>query len=373
MGSLYLASFAEIAGYIGYVVVAVLVLLLMITVHEAGHFFAGKIFGFGIEEFAIGFGPKIYRKKTKSGEYFSVRALPLGGFCSFKGEDEEAAAPDSFNSKPPWQRIIVLISGAFMNYVLAVVLIITMFGIYGQTALIAVDLVPTTEYSQENLLQSKDVLLKANGKNIYITTDLYNALNGKEKGELVEFTVRRKGEDVKVLIAMRENADFENIEDMKTLYDVLGFAYSLDENNNITEGGLYATSVRFGFFQTIGKSFEYSFKLAGTVFTVIGQLLTGRLSIGSVGGTITTIGVTANAIKTGGMRYLLNIAGFIGVNLAVFNLLPVPALDGARVIFCLIEWIFKKPVNRKVEAVIHTTGFVLILLFAVLVDLQRCF
>ena len=248
-----------------------------------------------------------------------------------------------------------------------------MFGIYGQTALIAVDLVPTTEYSQENLLQSKDVLLKANGKNIYITTDLYNALNGKGKGELVEFTVRRKGEDVKVLIAMRENADFKNIEDMKTLYDVLGFAYSLDENNNLTEGGLYATSVRFGFFQTIGKSFEYSFKLAGTVFTVIGQLLTGRLSIGSVGGTITTIGVTANAIKTGGMRYLLNIAGFIGVNLAVFNLLPVPALDGARVIFCLIEWIFKKPVNRKVEAVIHTTGFVLILLFAVLVDLQRCF
>ena len=92
-----------------------------------------------------------------------------------------------------------------------------------------------------------------------------------------------------------------------------------------------------------------------------------------MGGTVTTISVTVQAIKVGGFRYLLNIAGFIGVNLAVFNLLPIPAIDGSHVVFTLIEWILKRPVNRKVEAIIHTVGLALLLCFAVILDLQRCF
>ncbi len=114
-------------------------------------------------------------------------------------------------------------------------------------------------------------------------------------------------------------------------------------------------------------------RLAGTVFTVLHQLLTGKLGIGSLGGTITTISVAANVIKTGKFWGFLNIASFIGVNLAVFNLLPIPALDGSRALFAVIEWIRGKPLNRKVEGIIHTVGFIAILLFAVFVDLQRCF
>ena len=109
------------------------------------------------------------------------------------------------------------------------------------------------------------------------------------------------------------------------------------------------------------------------IFTVLGQLITGALGISSVGGTVTTISVTAEAIKVGGFRNLLNISSFIGVNLAVFNLLPIPALDGSRVVFTLIEGIRKKPLNRNVEGIIHTVGLFALLLFAVFVDLQRCF
>ena len=160
---------------------------------------------------------------------------------------------------------------------------------------------------------------------------------------------------------------------MKSLYDCLGIYYETADNGSLINGGLYQTSVRLGFFSCIGRTFEYSFKLAGTVFTVIGQLLTGRLGISAVGGTVTTISVTARSISRGGFRYLLYISSFIGVNLAVFNLLPIPALDGSHVVFTAIEWIRGKPINRKAERIIHAVGLALLIVFAVFVDLQRCF
>ncbi len=359
-------------SYIGYILLAILILLIMITVHEFGHYIAGKIFGFGIDEFAVGFGPKLFSKTRKSGEVFSVRLFPIGGFCAFKGEDKDDDDPTAFNNKKPWQRIIVLISGALMNYLLALLIIMLMFGVYGQSALMTYKISPTTEIEQEYCLKDRDVLLSANGKSVYLTTDLMDAVGGLDKGDTVKFVVRREGKDVTVPVKMRVDTKFKNVEDIKTLYDALGIYYQTDENSEMINVGLYSTGVRHGFFKTIGMSFEYSFKLAGTIFTVLGQLITGALGISSLGGTVTTISVTANAIKIGGLRYFLNMTSFIGVNLAVFNLLPIPALDGARVVFTGIEWVRKKPLSRRVEGIIHAVGLVVLLLFSVLVDFQRC-
>lgn len=125
--ALNLLAFSDVMKTIGSVLLAILILLAMITVHEFGHYIAGKIFKFKINEFAIGFGPALYKRTKKNGEVFSVRALPLGGYCAFEGEDEENSHPDAFNNKKPWQRIIVLFAGAFMNYLLALLLIITSF------------------------------------------------------------------------------------------------------------------------------------------------------------------------------------------------------------------------------------------------------
>ena len=366
-----MASFAEVISYAGYVLLAVLVLLAMITVHEFGHFIAGKIFGFGIDEFAIGFGPKLFSKKKKNGEVFSIRLLPIGGFCAFRGEDKDDEDPSAFNNKKPWQRIIVLVSGAFMNYLLALLLIILMFGIYGQSALMTGKL--SGEGEEGYSFYERDVILTANGKNAYMLTDLMNAVNGKKQGEEVPFTVYRDGVKKDITVKMICDADFKSVEDVTTLYKALGVYYETDETGGIVNGGMYSTSVRLGFFATIGRSFDYSFKVAGTVFKVLGELLTGALGIKSLGGTVTTVAVAADAIKTGGFKYLLNVASFIGVNLAVFNLLPIPALDGSRAVFTAVEWVRGKPLNRRVEGIIHTVGFVLILLFAVIVDLQRCF
>ncbi len=352
---LSVSSALETAGYI---ICAILVLLVMITVHELGHYVAGKIFGFGINEFAIGFGPKIFKKTKKNGELVSIRALPLGGFCSFKGEDQDDDDPSAFNNKKPWQRIIVLVAGAFMNYLLALILITIMFGCYGKPAYFVsgvADGVTVSEYT----LNQNDVILSIDGKNAYMATDIMKSLKGKTAGEEISVKILRDGKTQTLTLTLYSTADFENVEQVSNVLAPLGLK------------SLSPTNVKLGFFACIGNSFDYSFKVAGTIFTVLGQLLTGKLAITSVGGTVTTVGMTATAIKTGGMYSLLMIASYIGVNLAVFNLLPVPALDGSRVVFTIIEWIRKKPINRKAEAIIHLVGLIVLFGFAILVDILQ--
>ncbi len=424
-------------GTIGSVLLAILVLLVMITVHEFGHYLAGKILHFKINEFSIGFGPALFkRKRKKSDEVFSIRLIPLGGYCSFADEDgleeeqKEETAPEpfaeefsenateesvpveeiaeaapeeenpkkrkkkrevelgKFNDKKPWQRIIVLVSGALMNYILAVFLIIICFFAYGQTMTAVYRTAPIegipTEYTEENSLQDLDILLKANGKSIYLTTDIAKAVNGKKAGDTVKFTVSRaygvvwetneKGEErpsfdhrevITVEVKLRSDVKVKNSADLDSVWGALGIRQA-------ESGGyeLASSSYRFGFFETLGRSFMYSFKIAGSIFKIIGELLTFNLNITALGGPVTTIAMTSK-IASSSFRGLLEIAGFIGVNLAVFNLLPIPALDGSKVVFTVIEWIRKKPISRKVEAVIHAVGFVLLLGFAVLVDILQ--
>ncbi len=371
-----LLSFSGVMGVIGSVLLAILILLVMITVHEFGHYVAGKIFKFKINEFAIGFGPRIFKHTKKNGEVFSVRCLPLGGFCAFEGEDTDAPHPDAFNNKKPWQRIIVLFAGAFMNYLLALLLIMVSFFSYGQLLLMTYEIEPSPEpVYNVYALHDRDVIIACEGKNVYLTSDLMERLDGKKQGDKVNFTVSRAEGDarkvVDVEVMLRSDADFKNLTDTTALWRALGVA------TRETDGGeqflIYSVAYKdFGFFDTVGRSFTYSFRIGGTIFKVLGQLLTGDLGLEAFGGPVSTIKLTSE-IASRGVQQFLEIAAFIGVNLAVFNLLPIPALDGSKIVFTVIEWIRGKPVNRKVEAVIHAVGFVLLLGFAVLVDLLQLF
>lgn len=378
-----LLSFASVMSTVGSVCLAILILLAMITVHEFGHYVAGKIFHFKINEFAIGFGPKLFSRTKKNGEVFSVRLLPLGGFCAFEGEDEENPHPDAFNNKRPWQRIIVLFAGAFMNYLLALLLIIISFFACGQLLLMAYRVDPADTTYTENIdinglsFHDEDVIIKCEGKNIYLTTDLMSALEGRQEGEKVQFTVSRKTEEgrqvMDISVILRADADFENLTDTNTLWQCIGIYKQPLESGEGYQWQVYSMAYKgFGFFETIGRSFVYSFQIGGTIFKVLGQLLTGSLGLSAFGGPITTIRLTSE-IASRGIQQFLEIAAYIGVNLAVFNLLPIPALDGSKIVFTAIEWIRGKPLNRKVEAVIHAVGFVLLLGFAVLVDLLQLF
>ncbi len=411
------------------VVLAILILLAMVTIHEFGHYVVGKLLKFRIDEFSVGFGPAIFKHRSKkTGELFAVRVFPLGGYCAFAGEDgldeepeingdvppstadpfpetqaaEGGAAPEAegdskpaqaapqpaapsseapaavpqggkFTEMAPWKRILVLIAGAFMNYLLALVLILIMMSCYGQSMLIVRGAETSEDYPAAYSFRAGDILLRANGKDLYLTTDLTRAINHKKQGEIVKFRVSRvqadgsrKEEEIEIML--RGEVSVKNSSDFTGVWGALGIG--IEELEDGKYYMLSSTSYHFGFFGTIGHSFVYSFKIAGSIFRVIGELLTGRLGINALGGPVTTIKMTSE-IAVSGVQNFLEIASYIGVNLAVFNLLPIPALDGSKVVFTAIEWVRGKPISRKVEAIIHAVGFVLLLGFAILVDILQ--
>ncbi len=447
MNGLLAINLTEVLRTIGGILLAILILLTMISIHEFGHYLAGKILKFKITEFSIGFGPAIYKKRSKkTGELFAVRIIPLGGYCAFDGEeyDEEDARLEAeqkakggveepfedfhlteekqetmsalnaesdenvptvsamnsgvnaeekpkdeseypqpqgvrFNEQAPWKRIIVLVAGAFMNYLLALTLLIIMCFSYGVPMCIAIpvnyngeELVPA-EWTVEELACT-DIVAAIEGKDISMYTDCMDALKGKKAGETVSVTVYRivdvevDGKPAKawkqkeVTMTLLADADFSNSADMPKLEEVMGFSIGTQ-------------SVRRDFLHTLGGAFQYSGEMATSVLRTLGELITGafgKQTADVVGGPVSTIGQTAQVAIASPFSFLY-IASFIGVNLAVFNLLPVPALDGCKVIFCIIEWIRKKPINRKVEMVVNLAGIIFLFGFAILIDLLKLF
>ncbi len=353
----------EFLSNVLYIGVAILVLLFMITVHEFGHYVSGKLLGFKINEFAIGFGPKLFKKRMKGGELFSLRCIPLGGFCAFEGEDEEITSEDSFDSKAPWKRLIVLFSGAFMNFLTTVLIIICAFVFSGQYVLSVAKVLPNSEdetVAVEYMLQEGDILLSANGKNIYLSTDLSSVL------------AKEREDDGKLFVEVLRGGERKTVEVHLRKYVVTGEENGVPVTSVSYGMGILQTSVshRFSFFESIGRAFVYCMKMAGSVLGAIGQILTGAIGLDSLGGPITTITMTAELAQYG-FRQLLEVVALIGANLAVFNLLPIPALDGSRMLFTTIEWIRKKPINKSVESAIHFGGLIFLFLFAILVDLIK--
>ena len=435
-----LLSFASFMQGLGGILLAVLILLIMVTIHEFGHFLAGKALGFKITEFSVGFGPAIFKKRSKkTGELFALRCIPLGGYCAFDGEDwedeeeptqktdegeqteiteplfaefdsqanaesqtadnanesatneptvaqseplenekqEEFVYPEpkgkKFNEQPPWKRIIVLAAGAIMNYLLALVFLIIMTASYGVPMCMVMphefkndrDMVVPHASWETSTLSGRDILLSIDGTPIDMYTDCIDALEGKTQGQSVTARVLRyksadEGwQEKEVQLILGADGTFKDIADVDTLSKAMG----LD---------VYTTTLKRDFWHTIGGAFDYSFEMGTAVLRSLGELLTGGLGLDAMGGPITTITTTAQAASASPFSFLY-MASFIGVNLAVFNLLPVPALDGCKIIFCLIEWIFKKPVNRKVETIIHFVGIIVLFGFAILVDLLQLF
>ncbi len=427
-----------------YILVAILILLVLITVHEFGHYIAGKILGFKINEFSIGFGPAIFKREKKDGELFAIRAFPLGGYCAFEGEDEDGKdAPGSFNSMKPWKRIIVLLSGVTFNFLFGV-LFAAIFLMYNGFAVPKVTSVVNQVGKDAINLSKNDIILAVDGKTIeaYRTFDML--LKNYGEGDEFVVTVDRNGkvQDIKVkkqkldaFYFVSNESVFENklftrvgntyqalpletfketilsistaanVKDENGRYDALllqelekvyvdiegtktyadeeySWLVTGDDNHSsaitfIDSGvslGVIQTNVKqeYGFFEALGKAWPYSFYLCDLIIDALFGLFTGATPLDEMGGTITAIGQIAE-ISQQSLSHFLLLIPLLAMNLAVFNIIPFPSLDGARTLFVLWEWIFRKPVNRKVEGLIHTIGLFLLLGLVVFFDIYHFF
>ncbi len=370
----YLLSIGSVLSYGWYILVAILALLLMVMIHEFGHYIAGKILGFKINEFSVGFGPKIFQKKKKNGEVFSLRTIPLGGYCAFDGEDEKSDSPTAFNNQKAWKRLIVLFMGAFFNFLSAIIFSYILLVSCGYEHVQVKTMQNTSfQYQVENHLEVDDRIYGINGTEFdFVSDDYFNSLLGdyvrnnldfEEDGwtsegvqySTIPLNVERDGQKIVVDgVLQKQVVDDE---------EVWSFV-SVDGNE------FQLKTYRHGFVEAIGESFTFTCRWAVKIMIILGDLFTGQLSIKSLGGPVTTIKVMAETTQQS-YSYLLLLLPVIAVNLAVFNLLPIPSLDGARMVFVGIEMVRRKPINRDVEAYIHGFGLLLLLGFVVVVDILQ--
>lgn len=384
-----LLSVSTVLTYVGYIIVAILVLLLMVLIHELGHYTAGKILKFKINEFSVGFGPKILQKTKKNGEKISLRAFPLGGYCAFEGEDEAGNTnPNAFNNQKPWKRLIVLFFGAFFNFLSAIIFSFILLMSAGY------DLVEVKNVSESSInyeiLQTSDVIIGIDNLKIDFVQDnfvstliskkvqsSYSKYLGTSEELLEEYSFSQDG---KTYYMDKQDLIFNILRDgerlaingfINVIYDTNGdyVGWSLLSTEEESEEFLIS-NYKYTFFESLKESVPFTCKWAWKVLKIFGQLITGKLSITSLGGPVTTINMIATYTQMN-FSYLLLLLPLIAVNLAVFNLLPIPALDGFQMIFVLIEWIRKKPINRNVINAINNIGLFVLLGFVILVDVLQ--
>ncbi|MCI5714230.1 MAG: M50 family metallopeptidase [Firmicutes bacterium] len=337
-------SVGSVFARLGYIALAILVLLLMITIHEFGHYTAGKILKFKINEFSIGFGKALFTKTKKNGEVFSIRLVPLGGYCAFDGEDTNNETDGSFNAQKPWKRLIVLFCGAFFNFLSAIIFSVVLLAVIGNGQ-VMVNNIEGVNNSVDRL-QVGDIITHCNDEKISFFNPIGNITQNFDIGEDIKMTIIRNGEKKEIVVQKYS---------------------TVQEGKEVGIIGMQNSYVRLSFGNALLQAVPFTFEMAWQCLVILGQLLVGKYGLKDFGGPITTIGYIADAGAIS-MYNLLLLIPLIAVNLAVFNLLPIPALDGAKMVFVLIEWIRGKPINRDVENKIHTVGLILLFAFVVIVD-----
>lgn len=341
------------------ILIAILFFSLIIFVHELGHFLTARLFKVKVHEFAIGMGPKLIswgKGETK----YSVRAIPVGGFCSMEGEDSDSDDEGSFSKKPWYARLIILASGAAMNIVLGFVICVIYVAIVSSNSGVPSTVVSSVVEGSDaaDFIQPGDRIVKINGQKTNIIEDITFIMQRNGSKEF-EITVDRNGEKLTKTLKPFE----DKYEDGTSRY-LVGFTGSLEKPTPFNV-------LREAFYETVwtGK----------IVFVSLGMLISGEAGMNEVSGPVGVVSVMNDAVQPGGLAGLLNIlyiATLISVNIGIMNLLPIPALDGGRILFVIIEAIRRKPIPPEKEGMVHAVGMILlfgIMIFATWNDIMRLF
>ena len=328
------------------IIIALIVLGIFVVLHELGHYCAGRLFGFGIVEFSVGMGPAII-KKEKNGILYALRAFPLGGMCRFYGEDEDTGDGKAFSSHKLWQRKIVIAAGPVMNILTAIILATIMLMTYGEY------MPSINSFSFENSpaqaagLEPGDMIVGINGHKLSYYNEISELIMNADS-ESMQVEVLRGGEELSFTVK-----DF----------------YNQDEGRNLIGIIMEPARLKYGFFGAVAGSFNYIWQMIKDLISFFGMLFKGQVQSGDVAGPVGIVSIIGQAVRTG-FETVLRLGVLISANLGLMNLLPLPALDGGRFIFLIIEAVRGKPVPPEKEGIIHLVGFALLIILVLLLTIS---
>lgn len=324
---------------------ALFILMILVLVHEGGHFFAARALGVRVNEFAIGMGPVLLHKKRKNTE-FSVRLVPIGGYVAMD-EDSSADADDkaAFNNKPWWARTIILMAGPFMNFVLAVIVIAGLIIYMGTSVSNQVERVTDASPAFEAGMLAGDVITAVDGKAVSDDNEAALYLQAASKtSDNVEITVDRNGKEKLFKLGFQVSDDGSKL---------IGIRF---ENNHNPVVGL-------------SRSFKQSVEIEKQIFKVLADLITGKGSVKDVSGPVGLVTIVDQVSRTGifNMLYLM---ALLSLNLGLINILPFPALDGGRILFVFIRAVTGKVITDEIESKFHFAGIMILFMFMILITFK---
>lgn len=325
------------------IISSIIIFLLVILIHEFGHFIVAKMNGVSVLEFSIGMGPKLFQRES-NGTLYSLRVLPVGGYCQLEGEDEENDSPNSLNNQSPLVRLKVILAGAIMNFILAFILLILLMSVSRVSTEVSDVIKNSPAYSSG--IQTGDQIVSINGENVSDGEKLLQGIK-ESQGDLDIGVIRdSQSKNIKVTPRLENNVrkigvNFQEEYDIKNFSLIKGFKKGVITFLNLT----------------------------GMLYKFLGMLITGQLGLGGVSGPVGVVKEIGNAANTG-VANLIFLLAYININLGVFNLLPIPALDGGRAIFILIEMIFGKKISQEKEGYIHMVGLILLLALIAIVTIK---
>ena len=330
-----------------YIIYALLGFSLLIIVHELGHFVMAKVNGIKVEEFAIGMGPKILSTQGKETKY-SIGLFPIGGYVKMMGEEEEVQDERSFSSKSPLRRISVIIAGATMNFLFAIIIFTVFLNKFGYS-------LPKVNSLIENMpaveagLQEGDKFLKVNGSRVFSADDLTIGIS-LAKDNPINFLVERNGEKKEVTVTPKLTE-----ENGRERY-MIGFGFERIDNPGIV--------------QSFKQSFKETLSVISQTYKSLKMMIMGEVNFKTdVGGPVSIIRMSSEAAKNG-IWNLMYFIVFISINLAVFNMLPFPALDGGWTVILLIELITRRKVPDKVVGAMNYVGIMLLFGLMIIVTIK---
>ncbi|MEG1243154.1 MAG: site-2 protease family protein [Oscillospiraceae bacterium] len=348
-----------------YIVIAIIIFGFLIATHELGHFLAAKLCNVRVLEFSIGMGPAFF-KRQRGETLYALRAFPIGGYCAME-EDVESDDPRSFGQQSVWKRFLILLSGAAMNFLTGlIILLIIVPSSAAFTTPTITDFYEGCPYESAQGLQKGDTFYKIDGQRVYFTSNILMLLN-RDKGETHDLVMIRDGE--------------------KIVLDDFGFTpleYKIDGETQVKYGMYYGVK-ESGFAAGLKYSFDCSKDFVRMVWMGLSDLVTGAVGLKDLSGPvgivelISDVGNSAETTAAASFS-IAYLAAFIAINLAVMNLLPIPALDGGRILFLFITGLFhfftKRKLNPKYEGYVHAGGLFLLLglmAFVMINDIYKLF